>query len=440
MAQLHTIIDCFNKMENSTLFTSLDLDARLKGEGIIIKNVHNFVYIAYQMGVTCRDKIKKPKRSGARFIYMKERSLTNKEITNLTKRPQCFDFLKQIKIDFKKRQTEIQETQTKHKQPERKEPMLLDKRKAERDIFQYLYKKGRTANTEGVTIRPPERMYGSIQEEIIDLLNISAIPLTTKQISNYLGISHLSVTKAICKIMPSETTLKYIKKRKNGRVPYYSCNLPSDIDVTSLYSIVRNDLNSSPSGRRDKKSRPVLKRMGDLLNTYIPNSKFTLDEFIRTFPDANKGEKAAKGTTAVFLGRAVKHGYVIRELIPKSGRSGPNINYVKILNIPEKEMRNVTGHTTDKSVDLRKKRKVEPIVPEFIDDKVKVNVPYKLVKDMEDLIQQQHERVTELKKELAEMFDENKNLVTQNQILNKRAIQEVDFNIDLSKYQDNLQQ
>jgi regulator of replication initiation timing len=67
-------------------------------------------------------------------------------------------------------------------------------------------------------------------------------------------------------------------------------------------------------------------------------------------------------------------------------------------------------------------------------------VPFKLVKDMEDLIKEQHERVTELKQKLAEMFDENSTLVTQNKILNERVTNQVDFDIDLSKYQDNLLQ
>ena len=67
-------------MENSTLFTSLDLGARLKGKPVEMRNVHNFVGVVFHMGVVCRDKIEKPKYRGARFIYMKERSLTDDEI------------------------------------------------------------------------------------------------------------------------------------------------------------------------------------------------------------------------------------------------------------------------------------------------------------------------------------------------------------------------
>jgi len=440
MGQFQTIIDCFNKIEITTLFTTLDLGARLKGKDIVMGNVHNFVNTVFMMEIVCRDKIEKPKdHGGARFLYMKERSLTNDEITKLTTRPQCFDFLKQIKADFKKRQAEPKKSDITNLKD--KGDHMLDKRKAKRELFIYLQGRGRIATTENETITSPERIFRSIQAEVINLLNISTIPLSTSQMGNYLGMSNEIITKTISKMMPSETARKYIKKRKKGRCSYYTCDLPHDIEVSSLYSIIRSDLKSIPQPDKSDKPRPILKRMADLLNTYLPNSKFIIDEFIKSFADANKGEKAAKGTAAVFLGRAVKHGYIISELIPKSGRTGPNVEYVKILNIPEKEMTNVTRHITDKSVDLRKKRKEEPIVTQFIDDKVKINVSLKLVKDMENLIKKQHKRVTELRLKLAEMFDENSTLATQNRILNERVTHhQEDFDIDLSKYQDNLQQ
>jgi DNA-binding transcriptional regulator GbsR (MarR family) len=182
-------------------------------------------------------------------------------------------------------------------------------------------------------------MYKSIQEEIIDLLNVSAIPLTTKQISNYFGFSHRGVSTALSKMLATGTAKKYIKKTKGGWNPCYTCDL-SGIDVTSLYKIIKSDI-------KDIKS----------------------------------------------------------------------ISRPKTINIKDRS-----------------------IVTESIDDKIKVNVPFKLVKDMEDLIKEQHERVTELKQKLAEMFDENSTLVTQNKILNERVTNQVDFDIDLSKYQDNLLQ
>jgi hypothetical protein len=175
--------------------------------------------------------------------------------------------------------------------------------------------------------------------------------------------------------------------------------------------------------------------MADLLNTYLPNSKFTIDEFIKSFEDSHRGENVSKGTAGVFLGRAGRQGYITTELIPKSfksGKGGPKVKYVKILNIAEKEMTNITKNVVAK--------KEEPIVTESIDDKAKVNVPYKLVNDMKILIQKQDERVLELKQKLGEMFDENSTLITQNKILNQRVTHQVDFDMDLSKYQDNLQQ
>ncbi len=348
MGQFKIIIDCFNKMENSTLFTSLDLGARLKGKHVEMTNVHNFVGVVFHMGVVCRDKIEKPKHRGAKFIYMKERSLTDDEIFNITTIPQCYDFRKQITKDFKKRQIQIQieipANQKEHDQPKRRDRMI-DKRKAEQELFQYLYKRGRVADTDGKTIEPPERIYKSIQEELIDLLNISALPLTTKQIADFIGVPHHSVSTALSKMRSTPTAKKYIRKTRGGWNPCYTCDLPNKMNVTSLYNYIKTDI------------------------------------------------KIKSDTKSI---------------------SRPDIINIK-----------------DRST-----------ATEVIDDKLKVNVSFKLVKDMENLIKDQDKRVSELKQNLGKVFDENSTLTTQNKILNQRVAKqtEVDFDMDLSKYQDNLQQ
>jgi hypothetical protein len=187
------------------------------------------------------------------------------------------------------------------------------------------------------------------------------------------------------------------------------------------------------------KKRPILRKMCDLLNLFAVNEKFTIKDFIELFKDMNNGIPPAEGTMRVLLGRAVRRGYIVSEFIQGTGRKGPNVNYVKLLDVPENLMTTMTRHHGNRKGDLRKERRKEPILTKFMSDKLVVNVPLKTIKEMENLIIKQDTKIKEMKQAVAELLDENVALTTQNKILNDRISKEVSFvEIDLQKYQDNL--
>lgn len=114
-------------------------------------------------------------------------------------------------------------------------------RKTRQDIIKYLKKRGRVSTTIGQTITAPNRLFSNIPEEIINFLNKAKVPLSSKEIAEYLGLNVKSVSKSITKIFKSEVTYQYIKKIKLGRTTYFKCVLPHDMDVSGLYKVIRND-------------------------------------------------------------------------------------------------------------------------------------------------------------------------------------------------------
>ena len=127
---------------------------------------------------------------------------------------------------------------------------MLDQRKANHQLFTYLQRRGRIATTEGTTMIPPNRMFKTIPEEMLELLHESPFPLTIKDISNYLGLNPKSISKAMTKMMGTDVAPKYITKIKKGRTPYYSCDI-AGTTVSGLYSVIRNDF----SLKRDRENR-----------------------------------------------------------------------------------------------------------------------------------------------------------------------------------------
>ena len=115
-----------------------------------------------------------------------------------------------------------------------------------------LKNRGRTCFTNGLTAKPPKRWFKTMTEEIIYLLNDSAIPLTTKDISNYLGFEHKSVGKAMRNILLYRNASKYISKIKNGNTVLYDCNIPDGVDVPTIYKLIRHRDNPISESKEEK--------------------------------------------------------------------------------------------------------------------------------------------------------------------------------------------
>jgi hypothetical protein len=97
------IIDHFNSMEITKIFTSSDLKKKLPG---METSVNTFMDMVNKLGAIERDKIEKPGR-GPRFYCMKTRHLTPTEVSGLTEYPACMDFKKKVIENYKKEQEKL---------------------------------------------------------------------------------------------------------------------------------------------------------------------------------------------------------------------------------------------------------------------------------------------------------------------------------------------
>ncbi len=114
---------------------------------------------------------------------------------------------------------------------------------AKKRIFKYLQRRGRRSNTLNYTIVPPSRLFKSIPEEILNLLDVAKTHLSAKEIADYMGFNVKSVSKSLTKMVKSEITHQYIKKFRSGKTNYFRfiCPLPHDMDISSLWKVIRND-------------------------------------------------------------------------------------------------------------------------------------------------------------------------------------------------------
>ena len=143
-----------------------------------------------------------------------------------------------------------------------------------------------------------------------------------------------------------------------------------------------------------KQSRPIMRKMCDLINRMPIDYSFTMGQFSQLYKDDNRGFAAAEGTVRVFLSRVVHQGYVLSEQIPGKKRSGAHVTYTKILHIPEVKMTQLTRHPKEKLPDLRKKRSETPMT-EKQESGEQVNSI-----DVFKTLEAQHKKILELKEEL----------------------------------------
>jgi hypothetical protein len=100
MADFKTIINHFNKMEIANIFTSTEMKATLMDVIKTPNSVSSFLTTAHKMGVVEKHPIENRIGRGAKFNFMKVRSVTKNELHKLTTRPICFEFKKEIDRKF----------------------------------------------------------------------------------------------------------------------------------------------------------------------------------------------------------------------------------------------------------------------------------------------------------------------------------------------------
>lgn len=190
--------------------------------------------------------------------------------------------------------------------------------------------------------------------------------------------------------------------------------------------------------KKEKKmaSRPVMRQVCDIVNKLEQGNHFTIDRFMEYLAEDHKSEIKIT-TVRQVLALATREGYLTSERVAGYKK----ICYIKLHKIPEKEMSKLI---TYKRVPV-KKQKEEPIsniVSAVADSKSKsMNVLISTLKDMENVMDIQDKKVTELKTKIGELFDENTALRSQLRILNAKTERMSDgqYKIDTKKFYDNLE-
>ena len=100
-----------------------------------------------------------------------------------------------------------------------------------------LMRRGMLKTTTGNVIKPPNRIYNNLGEEILWLLNESDIKLSVNDISKYLDADKKTINKVMRKL--TATNVNLVTKKKQGPVFVYSANFTKDLDIPTAYKLVR---------------------------------------------------------------------------------------------------------------------------------------------------------------------------------------------------------
>jgi len=326
---------------------------------------------------------------------------------------------------------------------------------AKQELFNYLKNRGRVATTDGRTLTPPRREFSSQLEEILNLLGVSSIPLTQKEISNLLGIKYKSVQRAMWQIVHfGNKSEKYIRKTKvSGKTKGYRLINPTPnhpLQKDKAFKIIINNIKSAGKQMYLEKKRQAsntgLKKMAiDVLNTYPAGSKFTMNEFVQTYKDFYEIDEVSNLNSMRSLMSSIVHsGHISSERIPGE----KHFQFTKVSDIP-----------LDISLKYHPKTDTEPNNQAEIQqdedegtEEIIKRVPLKLMKQMEKTIQDQHELLLKTRSKLAEILDENAQLnndARKVEASHKDAVKRLeaqlqcqnntpDYNFDLTKFQEML--
>jgi hypothetical protein len=291
----------------------------------------------------------------------------------------------------------------------------------EKNLNEYLKSRGRIITTEGEIVQPPARKYGNIQAEILDLLCHCKIPMSPQQMSSWLGIPRTSINKALYRMARYLLDDQYLLKVRKGGEVFYTSSLPPAMDIPALVEHAkkkRDTLKGIPPSRDS-----LMKRLCDVLNTYLVDGKrFTREEFAISYQELYE-EEISKASLISFISKAVKRGFLTSQRRISDNRKRV---YIKVKDIPEDETKHFGVNIAirkpperEKTIASAKKIDDEEVAPTFFDEDVKVS--YKKLKEMEQLIIDQHNKILQLITEKAGLFDEVNQSRTEITVLKERT-------------------
>jgi hypothetical protein len=101
-----------------------------------------------------------------------------------------------------------------------------------------LQKRGMVQTMGGEVLYPPKRMFQTLGEEILWILNQEKLCLTVNELSRYLGKDKKTIGKVMIKLTSSSVNL--VKKIKRSSAGFgYRSNFNKDLDIPTLYKSVR---------------------------------------------------------------------------------------------------------------------------------------------------------------------------------------------------------
>lgn len=106
-----------------------------------------------------------------------------------------------------------------------------------KDLEKKLMRRGMLITIDGEVLDPPRRMFKTLGEEILWILNEAEIELTVNDLSSYLIRDKKIINKVMRKLTASNVNL--VNKRKNGARCFYNANFNKDLDIKTAYKLVR---------------------------------------------------------------------------------------------------------------------------------------------------------------------------------------------------------
>jgi len=109
--------------------------------------------------------------------------------------------------------------------------------KAKKELEQKLIRRGMLIQMNGNVLEAPKRMFKTLGEEILWILNEAELKLTVNQLAAYLNSDQKTIQKVMRKLTMSNVNL--VKKQKLNSNFVYSANFRKALNIPTLYKLVR---------------------------------------------------------------------------------------------------------------------------------------------------------------------------------------------------------
>ncbi len=107
-----------------------------------------------------------------------------------------------------------------------------------RKIFEKkLIRNGMMKTIDGQVLRAPNRKFKNLGEEILWMINEADFKMSVKDLSTYLDKDNKIINKVMRKL--TATNVNLVTKQKRGARFVYSANFQKNIDIPTIYKLVR---------------------------------------------------------------------------------------------------------------------------------------------------------------------------------------------------------